>query len=88
MNVRIRQQQNKVVKFLIGLAGVYLFMAVVPIILYLVFVVSAMISPPQMCQQSLASPEEQYEFQGICKNRLSRPLMYIYPILFVNDADI
>ena len=74
---------KKYIKVLTAMAIIYYAMAAIPVVLYLGFVIAASVSPPAMCDSVLAEPQKEQEFQTVCRNRLLRPVMYLYPVLFV-----
>ncbi len=74
---------KKNIKILATGVAIYYTLAAIPVVLYLGFVLAASVSPPSMCDSVLAEPQKEQEFQKVCRNRLLRPVMYLYPILFV-----
>ena len=78
---------NKYLKTLGTVAIVYYCIAAIPVLIYLIVVCFALIFPPQICHEALESTAKEPPFQKVCKNPLSRPVMYIYPIIFPQFDD-
>ena len=78
---------NKYLKSFGTVAIVYYCIAAIPVLIYLLMVAAALIFPPQICRDALESPAKEVPFQKVCKNPLSRPVMYIYPIIFLQFDD-